>query len=245
MSALAKLGKGGVPPAPGRGGGKAVKVRSPVDFFVRARELYEPLLAEQLDGARPPFMWHVLYAIGTALKKATLARTNLFLDPGLWEMDDDLVDLSSRYSSVYKPLMERLIQLDPEEWTDQDWDDFENMIEGPVLVWPDLQTCAEQWPVEGVPPCEGPDLLTAMRLLNQLDVVRVHKIQETMFAAIADTLSDYAEGAATAVKEIVLAVADGATEAAKWAAGVVGDVVKKTWWWAVPIVALFAFMRRK
>ena len=52
-------------------------------------------------------------------------------------------------------------------WDEQDWAKFDDMGSNPIYFW-NIRECEENWSVHGVPPCEGPDYLMAMSLVNQV-----------------------------------------------------------------------------
>ncbi|MEM7160256.1 MAG: hypothetical protein AAF799_45885 [Myxococcota bacterium] len=133
-----------------------------LDAKATAAELDEPAIVTEV-------MWAMLELLGHILVDIRVLRSQITEgELGLRGFDADLVGLQQRFRNLYRPFFQDLKPIDT--WTEEDWRDYEEFVEGPVLLW-DLKTCQERWGVPfGSPPCEGPDLQMALSLLHQTGV---------------------------------------------------------------------------
>ena len=89
---------------------------------------------------------------------------------GLGQLDHDLTGLRSRYRGIYGRWDPD--EMDPpQQWDTETWEDFEESLEGPVLLW-SLEDCRAKWGLPFLPACQGPDLLLAVQIVNGLAEAR-------------------------------------------------------------------------
>lgn len=153
-------------------------------------------------------MFTIVEMIGHILRELRKLRIEITRgEVGLRGFDADLVGLQRRYANLYRPFFEHLSP--PAEWSEEQWQDYHENLEGPILLW-DLKTCQERWGIPfGTPACEGPDLLMALSLMHQLGVAQ--QTQKELVASLyglADlTLKEvtvyWSEAARSAAKDIV------------------------------------------
>lgn len=184
-----------------------------LDARANAAEFNEPRL-------RTDAMYTIVEMLGRFLRQLQTLRVQITKgEVGLKGFDADLAGLQKRYTNLYRPFFADMPH--PAEWTDEQWELFEEDLEGPILLW-DLKTCNERWGIPfGSPPCEGPDLQMALSLLHQLGVAeQVQAELITSLYGLADvTMKDIgsywsekgqkaAEATAQAFKDIANKVKD-------------------------------------
>ncbi|MCB9718854.1 MAG: hypothetical protein H6712_33730 [Myxococcales bacterium] len=155
-------------------------------LFTDTKALYLETRAQAAETGDPNLrvarMYSIVDLIGNLLNEITSIRAKITRgEEGLAGFDDDLAGLKLRYRNLYWPFFREPEPPPPTEWTEQQWTDFETLIEGPILLW-DIRTCRERWEIHDVaPPCEGPDLLLALQLLRQTGVAL--EFQEELVAS--------------------------------------------------------------
>lgn len=144
-------------------------------LFTDTKQLYLDTRTHAAETGNPTLrvarMYSIVDLIGNLLNEITSLRTQITRgEEGLTAFDDDLAGLKQRYRNLYWPFFREPEPPPPTEWTEQQWADFEELIEGPILLW-DLETCRKRWGIhDKAPPCEGPDLLLALSLMRQTGV---------------------------------------------------------------------------
>lgn len=153
-------------------------------LFVDTKQIYVDARsnAVELDELRlhVDVMFSLVELIGQLLRELRKLRNDITRgEVGLEGFDADIMALQRRYQNLYRPFFTD--RPAPQGWNDEQWTEFEEYLEGPILMW-DLKTCQDRW---GVPfsstPCEGPDLLMALSLLHQLGVAE--EVQEELIAS--------------------------------------------------------------
>ncbi len=141
---------------------------------------------------------------------------------GLAQFDADLAGFQAR-TRVYASQFERDGQGEPlafatGEMTADDWDDYRNTLEGPVLYWNRKEWLESGWwsnPIDG-PPGFRPDGLEQWMLWNQVSAIRTTQQQlvQSFWGYVHFRASEFAEATSGAARELWRGVADTAEEAA-------------------------------
>ena len=160
---------------------------------------------------------------------------------GLAQLDQDLAGLRARYAGIYGRWSPD--EMDPpEQWDAETWEDFEESLEGPVLLW-SIEDCRSQWGIPFLPACQGPDLLLAVQTVNGLAEARAAELNmmnplvSPVGAIYAHTHAFFlgvAEGFEGAVRDAFLEAARAADDIAKHIGGYFGispRVVKQAFPW--------------
>lgn len=93
---------------------------------------------------------------------------------GLGQLDRDLAGLRARYAGIYGRWIPE--EMDPpEQWDADTWEDFEESLEGPVLLW-SIEDCRDKWGLPFLPACQGPDLLLAVQIVNGIAEARAAEL---------------------------------------------------------------------
>lgn len=180
-----------------------------LDARQNAAEFNEPRL-------RTDAMYTIVDMMGWFLRRLRILRMEITRgEVGLKGFDADFAGLSQRYRNLYKPFFEDVAP--PAEWTAEQWQSFEEDVEGPILLW-DIKTCRERWGIAfGSPPCEGPDLLMTLSLMHQLGAAE--EVQKELIASyygladvtmreIGEYWSDTAKAAGEAIGKSFKTIAD-------------------------------------
>lgn len=193
------------------------------------------VLREHAAQARVDLAWMVISIVGRVVGTVKRRRDRIRIgEEGLVGFDNDLSQIQARYAYVYRRYFEELAGEVPEgaataptpdasEWDEDDFALLEERIINPILYW-SLVECRENWPDElsSVPPCEGPDLMTAWSLSNQVSAGERHQVEliRNVFGFMHYKLEEFAEEFA----DDIAVVWDGLAEQAKK----VWDAVKET-----------------
>ena len=193
-------------------------------LFVDTKQLYLDAKANAAELDEPRLHVDVMFALvellGRLIREVRILRAEITRgEEGLAGFDADLAGLQLRYRNLYRPFFEDLPP--PAEWTEEQWQSFEEDLEGPILLW-DLKTCQARWGIPfGTPACEGPDLQMALSLLHQTGVAAEHQ-QELIasFYGLADlTLQDITASLQGVAREAGKAIAKGLGKIGEGAAG--------------------------
>jgi hypothetical protein len=144
-------------------------------LFEDVREAYRrnAIAAAELDAPELKLMamGATIQVLGQVLAAANKHRGELPLaGPELAQIDEDLSGLNERFLGLYSRF--DLADLPPADtWTDEDWTDFRDDYEGPILDWT-AEQARERWGIPLVPPPPGPDLLLAFQLVNAIATAR-------------------------------------------------------------------------
>lgn len=171
-----------------------------LDARQNAAEFNEPRL-------RTDAMFTIIDMMGWFIRRLRMLRAEVTRgEVGLKGFDADLAGLSQRFRNLYQPFFDGLPP--PAEWTADDWQSFEEDLEGPILLW-DIQACRERWGIPfGSPPCEGPDLLMTLSLMHQLGaaeetqkelIASYYGLADITMREIGDYWSDAAQEAGEAI----------------------------------------------
>ena len=148
------------------------------------------VLRENAGQARADIGWTLIGIVGRVTNAVKQRREHIDIgEQGLVEFDNDLAQINARYKYVYRRFFEELAGEVPEGyasapppdatgWDEADFAVLEERIINPILYW-SLAECRDNWPddLEGVPPCEGPDMLTAWSLANQVSAGERHQAE--------------------------------------------------------------------
>lgn len=155
-----------------------------LDARQNAAEFNEPRL-------RTDAMYAIVDMMGWFLRRLRLLRIEITRgEVGLRGFDADFAGVSQRYANLYRPFFEGAAP--PSEWTAEQWQSFEEDVEGPILLW-DIQECRERWGIAfSSPPCEGPDLLMTLSLVHQLGVAEQTQLElvESCYGLADVTMSE-------------------------------------------------------
>lgn len=192
-------------------------------------------LREHAGQARVDLAWLIISMVGRVIGSVKRRRDSIRIgEEGLAGFDNDLSQIQARYAYVYRRYFEEIAGEVPEgaataptpdasEWDEEDFALLEERIVNPILYW-SLTECRDNWPDElsSVPPCEGPDLMTAWSLTNQVAAGTRHQIEllRNVFGFMHYKLEEFAEE----FSDDIAVIWDGLAEQAKK----VWDAVKET-----------------
>jgi hypothetical protein len=196
------------------------------------------VLREHAGQARVDLAWMVVSMVGRVIGMVKRRRDAIRIgEDGLAGFDNDLAQIQARYAYVYRRYFEEMVGEVPEgaataptpdatNWDEEDFALLEERIVNPLLFW-SLTECRDNWPEElsSVPPCEGPDLLTAWSLSNQVSAGEQHQLEllRNVFGFMQYKLEEFAEEFASDIAVIW----DGLAEKAKEVFEAVKETVKK------------------
>ena len=181
------------------------------------------VLRENAGQARADIGWTLIGIVGRVITEVKNRRARIDIgEQGLVGFDNDLAQISARYKYLYRRFFEELAGETPDGYataptpdaTGWDEDDFavlEERIINPILYW-SLVECRDNWPddLEGVPPCEGPDMLTAWSLTNQVSAGERHQNEliRNVFGWMHIRLEHFAEEFSADVKAVFEVIAE-------------------------------------
>lgn len=181
--------------------------------YLRARAEAERQHAPQL---RVVAMQGTIHLLRETIHIAQRHRAEVRLGAGLRQLDTDLAGLRARYRQLYARWSPEELP-PPSEWTPQEWESFVEDLEGPILLWSG-EECRARWGIPfGAPPCQGPDLLLAMQIVNGLAEARMMELDlldplaapvGAAFASTAIQLDALLESSAGLAQEAGTALAD-------------------------------------
>lgn len=187
-------------------------------LFVDTKRRYEDAKIQSLSDVGPArlrvdFAWGIIELIGNLINKTQEIRNEIEeSEEGLTAFDQDLAGLRARYRIYYVKFFDGLPPF--EEWTLEQWADYEDRIEGPIFYW-NIADCRKKWGVEfGAPQCEGPDLLTALSLFHQSGVAAEFEAElVASFYGIFDlTMQDFSEFYADIARKAARELLEGVTD---------------------------------
>jgi hypothetical protein len=216
-----------------------------------------------LQKERLTVLMRTINSIGSTIPRLRKIRAQVtMVDPSDW--DKRFEGLVMRYEGVYRPLFPvgegGVIGMpDVAQMTPPDWDRLRTHAEGPIYLW-DIDECRNKWVVAGVRPCDGPDYLAALSMINQvMEMWQVEILQWGEFPMLTfyDSVLDGAIGRSaeylTGVEKLLQDLAEilkALSEIALKITGTAADIAKgiaKTpgWLLAAAAVGAFVLLRRK
>lgn len=190
-----------------------------VRMFIDTRAMYMRTKAQAEELGAPHLrviaMSSVIELLRDMVNLATSYRGAIEISKDdMRQTDRDLAGLRQRFRGLYSRWNPDELD-DPATWDADTWTDFEETLEGPILTW-DRRTCEAQWGIPFLPPCEGPDLLTAVRTINQLIELRTFQAVTpfielaNLYEKMHDDLLVAAEGLGEAARAALTSAAEAA-----------------------------------
>ena len=222
-------------------------------MLARARKIYRsfPERSSLRVEAMSVFLGQVVKLVNSAARNRGSIKLG---EKGLAAFDRDLSRVQARLRT-YRDFYTVKWPGDPSEWNAEEWNYYEEWIEGPILFysgadWRRLYSGLEGG--FGMPRGGRPDYLEGWSLTNQVFEAREHQVElvETVWGYAQLKLGEMTSEMAQDMKEVGRAAVEWADEVVTDAVeyvkkGVIGVAKSKTFWLVLAGAGVFVLSRRR
>ncbi len=156
------------------------RIDAPSMFF-DSRETYE--IFDPRTQSRVNFMQLYVETLVGLVSTIEHGRAEITLgESGLRQLDHEIAGLTARLRVYMQWFIDddgNVGTPDASGWTEANWIDYEQSLEGPILYWYRKAWLDSGWwanPIDG-PPGHRPDLLQGWMLLSQVTISRMHQVE--------------------------------------------------------------------